>query len=229
MNTLPRHFCLCPSRVRNIFPSLHLFLALFMMLAANLNASVGALMRKGNSCFQRQKFAEALSIYQRAEVLEPDNLAIHYNLGNTLYRLGRFPDAVSELSLATVAKNNRLRANAFYNLGNTFYRLNRLDDAIQAYKMALLANPQDRQAKENLEFCLKRRQEQSQKDSTGQQESRTEQNQPQAQNQPQPRPQSPAMEKDQAERILQAVENKEKQTQQEARRPKGRRQVEQDW
>ncbi len=204
-------------------------IVLLLMLAANANASVGALMRKGNSCFQRQKFEEALSFYQRAEVLEPDNLAIHYNIGNTLYRLGRFPDAVSELSLATVAKKPGARGNAFYNLGNTFYRLYRLDDAIQAYKMALLANPQDRQAKENLEFCLKRRQESSQKDSTGQQESRTNQNQPQAQKQPQPRPQSSGMEKEQAERILQAIENKEKQTQQEARRPKSRRQVEQDW
>ncbi len=207
-----------------------IIITLLLTLTASALADVKSLGRAGNSHFQRQKYEEALSFYQRAEVLEPDNLRIHYNIGNTLYRLGRFPEAVQELSLAIVDKNPLVRSQAFYNLGNTFFRMNRLDDAINAYKMALLANPKDRQAKENLEFCLKKKQEQSQSpDSTQQEQKQKSGENQQEMQQPQSKPTQGEMDREQAERILQAIENKEKQTQKEARRPKGRRQVEKDW
>jgi tetratricopeptide (TPR) repeat protein len=215
-----------------------------LCLVAGVRADVRGLVRQGNGFYARQKFEQALSFYQRAEVLEPDNLGIHYNLGNTYYRLGRYADAVSELSLATVHRNPKARAQAFYNLGNTFYRLNRLDEAINAYKMALLANPQDRQAKENLEFCLKKKQEQKARSDSSQQQPQNRQNQQNQQNQQQtpepsagnqeqqqqpPRPQSGGMDREQAERILEAVQNREKMTQQQVRRARSRRQVEKDW
>uniref|UniRef100_A0A7C4GFG9 Tetratricopeptide repeat protein n=1 Tax=candidate division WOR-3 bacterium TaxID=2052148 RepID=A0A7C4GFG9_UNCW3 len=191
------------------------------LLAGTAGADVGSLMRQGNRMFARGRFEEALGFYQRAEVLEPDATAIHYNLGNALYRLGRFPEAAQELQLAAVDKNPRRRAAAVFNAGNALFRMNRLDDAINAYKLALLANPGDRQAKQNLEFCLKKRQEQQQQpDSSGQ-------NQQQQEQQQQPRPQT-GMDKDQAERILQAVQNREKEAQQKAKPPR-RREVEQDW
>ncbi len=204
----------------------HFWLLLLLPTAAIWAGDIGALMRSGNSRFYRRKYEEAMGFYQRAEVLAPDVLTIHYNLGNTFYKLGRYPEAIAELSLATVDKNPLRRANAFYNLGNTFFRMNQLDEAISAYQMALLANPNDRQAKENLEFCLKRKNEAPPPPDSTKENQKSEQS-PQAQKQPQPKPS--VMEREQAERILQAIENKEKQTQREARRPKGRRQVEKDW
>ncbi|MGC8798170.1 MAG: tetratricopeptide repeat protein [candidate division WOR-3 bacterium] len=202
-------------------------------LVMRSQADVHGLVRQGNGFYSRQKFEQALSFYQRAEALEPDNLGIHYNLGNTYYRLGRYADAVSELSLATVNRNPKARAQAFYNLGNTFYRLNQLDQAINAYKMALLANPRDWQAKENLEFCLKKKQEQQSKSDSSQQTQSNQQQQPQPsmgnREQNRPKPQSGGMDREQAERVLQAVQNREKMTQEQVRRARSRRQVEKDW
>ncbi|MEN9979504.1 MAG: tetratricopeptide repeat protein [candidate division WOR-3 bacterium] len=202
-------------------------------------ADVRSLVRRGNSLYHRQKFEEALAVYQQAEVLEPDNLGIHYNLGNTYYRLNRYSEAVSELSLATVSRNPKARAQAFYNLGNVLYRAGQLDGAINAYKQALLANPGDRQAKENLEFCLKKRQQQSpQPDSAQQQKSGQDRQKPQqsaqnqtdqkAQSQPQARS-GGQLDREQAERILQAVQQKEREVQKQARRARRQRQVEKDW
>ncbi len=201
-------------------------------------ADVRSLVRRGNSLYHRQKFEEALAVYQQAEVLEPDNLGIHYNLGNTYYRLNRHSEAVSELSLATVSKNPKARAQAFYNLGNTLYRLGRLDEALNAYKLALLANPRDRQAKENFEFCLRKKQQQSQQpDSTPRPHSGSgsQQQQPSGQNEPD-RQQSQArsqaggqLDREQAERVLQAVQQKEREAQKQARRARRQRQVEKDW
>ncbi|MCL6465301.1 MAG: tetratricopeptide repeat protein [candidate division WOR-3 bacterium] len=193
------------------------------------NGDVPNLLRAGNGLFRRGKYQEALSFYQRAEVLEPDALAIHYNIGNTYYRLGKFDEAIKELSLATVDRNPRKRGNAFYNLGNSFYRMGKLDEAINSYKMALLANPNDRQAKENLEFCLKKKEEMKQAPDSSQgpqqQSGGRQQQQPRA---PEYQEQS-GMEKDEAERVLQAVENKERQVQKDVRKPRARRQVEKDW
>ncbi len=213
------------------------FLLVFAVVVLG-GADFRSLVRKGNSLYHRQKFEEALAFYQQAEVLEPDNLGIHYNLGNTYYRLNRHSEAISELSLATVSRNPRARVQAFYNLGNTLYRLGRLDDALNAYKLALLANPRDRQAKENFEFCLRKKQQQSQQpDSTSRPQSGSgpQQQQPSGQNEPdrqqsQSRSQAGGqLDREQAERVLQAVQNREREAQKQARRVRRQRQVERDW
>lgn len=186
-------------------------------------ADVGGLMRRGNGLYAREKYDEALEAYQQAEVLEPDATAIHYNFGNTLYRLGRYQEAATELELVLTDRNPVRRANAVYNIGNTMFRAGQLDGAIKSYITALVMNPSDRQAKENLEFCLKRKQEQ-QSDSSRQQQ----QQQQNQQQQQQPKPQ-PQMSQDQAERVIQAIENKEKEQQEKTRQAKQKRQVEKDW
>jgi tetratricopeptide (TPR) repeat protein len=175
-------------------------------------------MRKGNSLYSRGKFDQALSNYQMAEVLEPDATAIHFNLGNALYRLGRYEDAARELELVMIDKKPARRANAVYNTGNVAFKAGQLDGAIKAYSAALVLNPNDKQAKQNLEFCLKKKEEQKQQPDS------TKQNQ-----QPQQQQQQQQMSRDQAERVVQAVEDKEKEQQKKQRQAGGRRKVEQDW
>jgi Ca-activated chloride channel family protein len=182
-------------------------------------------MRRGNGLYARGKYDEALESYQQAEVLEPDATAIHFNLGNTQYRLGNYQEAARELELVMTDKSPVRRADALYNLGNVAFRSGQLQPAIQAYKSALLENPDDLQAKQNLEFCLKKQEEQQQQPDSSQQDQQ--QQQQQQQQQPQPRPE--AMDRDQAERVLQALENKEKKEQERQLEQGGRRKVEKDW
>ncbi len=193
---------------------------------AAAQADVGALMRKGNGLYARGKYEEALEMYQQAGVLEPDATAIRYNLGNTLYRLGKYQEAVKELELAATDKNAKRRAEAFYNIGNALYRSGVLEGAIKAYISALVLNPADRQAKENLEFCLKKRGE-AQRDSS-RQEGGQKQSQPQQSSASRPEPQ---MSREQAERVLEAVESKEKEEQKKRQQQLSRRRrvVEKDW
>ena len=191
-------------------------------LATSAGADVGGLMRQGNSLYARGRYDEALGRYQQAEVLEPDATAIHFNLGNTHYRLGDYQNALRELELVLSDGDPGRRSDALYNMANVAYKSGQLDAAIQGYIGSLLIDPEDRQAKENLEFCLKKKQEQEQQpDSTQQQQ------QQQQQQQPEPRPDE--MNRDQAERVLQAIENKEKEQQEQRRLPGRRREVEKDW
>jgi len=199
---------------------------LSLALAAHA-ADVGGLMRQGNGLYARGKYDEALSRYQMAEVLEPDATAIHFNLGNALFRLGRYEEAARELELVMIDKKPARRANAMYNIGNVAFKAGQLDPAIKAFAGALVINPNDKQAKQNLEFCLKKKQEQqSQPDSSKQNQQQQQQQQQRQQQQPQPQQ---GMDKSQAERIVQAVEDKEKEEQKKQRQAGGKRQVEQDW
>jgi Ca-activated chloride channel family protein len=192
-------------------------------------SDVGSLLRQGNGAYVRGRFDEALGFYQRAEVLEPDALAIHYNLGNALYRLNRHDEALSELALAATDRNPTRRANALYNTGNVQYRRQQLDRAIDSYRLALLSNPADMQAKQNLEFCLKKKQEQQQQQNQQQNQQQQQREPQQQQRQPQQQPRQSGMDRQQAERLLEQVQNQERQTQREARQEPERRQVEKDW
>ena len=211
----------------------YLVLCTLSFVLATYAADVGGLMRQGNSLYSRGKYDEALSRYQMAEVLEPDATAIHFNLGNALFRLGRYQDAARELELVMIDKKPERRANAMYNMGNVAFKTGQLDPAIKAYAGALAINPNDKQAKQNLEFCLKKKQEQqNQPDSSKQkqqQKQQQQQNQRQQQQQQQQQQPKQGMDKNQAERVVQAVEDKEKEQQKKQRQGGGKRQVEQDW
>ena len=208
-------------RRRRWFPGSLFVLLLVSGLFSTARADVGGLMRKGNGLYARGKYDEALAAYQRAEVLEPDATAIHFNLGNALYRMGQYQEAASELELVMTEPDLRRRADAMYNIGNTVFKAGRLDGALQAYRSALVMNPDDRQAKENLEFCLKKKEEMEQQpDSTGQQQQQQQQDEQQ-------RPDR--MGRDQAERVLQALEGKEKEEQKRAHQPDRKRKVDKDW
>jgi len=201
---------------------------IFFVFSGIAQADVGNLMRHGNGLYARGKYDEALKSYQQAEVLEPDATSIHFNLGNTMFRLGKYQDAVNELELVLTDRNPMRRADGFYNIGNSIFKAGQLDGAIEAYKNALVLNPKDRQAKENLEYCLKKKQELKQRpDSTKQKQ----QNRPQPKQQPrmQPGPQKSKMSRDQARRVIQALKGKEKEEQKRAHQARRKRNVEKDW
>jgi len=196
--------------------------AIVLAVAASLTgataarADVGSLMRRGLQLEQEKKYGEAVKVFQEALVLEPDNDRIHYDLGRALFESKQLPESADQFQLGALTKKPPLRARTFYNLGNVQYRQNRLDDAIGAYTLALLQNPRDLEAKQNLEYALKQKAERKpQPDSTQRQPKPQPRSQPQ---QPKPQPSQPqsagqqkgAIGKDQADRMLQALANKER-------------------
>jgi len=205
----------------------------FWLLSSGLHpslarAGVPELARRGNGLYARGRYEEALVMYRQAGVIEPDATTLRYNTGNTLHRLGRYDEALPELELALTDRNPRRRADAMYNIGNTHFRADRLDAAIASYVSTLVLNPQDRAAKENLEFALKKKEEMEKQQQQQDQSQSDDEQQQEQQQQQQPQP-KPEMGRDEAERMIQAVENKEKEEQQRQQAPRQKRQVERDW
>jgi len=207
-------------------------LFLLFLFSCGLNfayADVGTNMRKGNHLCRKGKYEDALQQYQKALVQEPDNPKIHYNMARALYKTEKYDEAISEFELGLLMKDKKFKANSFYNIGNCQFRKGQLDAAINAYKTALLLNPDDMEAKQNLEFCIKLKESlknQPQSDSLQQQ-----QQQQRRQNQPQPQPQKKKgkINKEEAERILQALKDKEKENLKKSKQKRKKENVAKDW
>lgn len=195
-------------------------LAALALPATAAAAGVGPLMREGLALERKGKHDEALRKYQEALVLEPDNVRIRYDQGRALYRLDKHAEAIGEFQLALLARDRRLRARSLYNTGNAHVRQGRLDAAIAAYSQALLLDPKDLQAKQNLEYCWKMKAQPP--DSTRQQEQPQPQPAPQPQPQPAPQPKEGEISREQAERMLQALQGREREDMKKQQRRAGR-------
>jgi len=118
-------------------------------------------MGKGVKLYNDGKFEDALSNFNDAQVEDPDDKKIEYNRSNTQYKLGKYDDTVNGYQkVISGTKDKGLREKAFYNLGNSEYKKGNLKGAEQSYREALKIDPNDKEAKQNLEFVLKKLQEQ---------------------------------------------------------------------
>jgi len=130
-----------------------LFLTSLVLLSCPVIAQKGRQqVREGNELYQKEKFDQALGKYREGLAEAPDSPIIRFNLGDALYKGGEFDQATRSYEDALSADDARLRGQAYYNLGNTLFRQNQLPESLEAYKNALRLNPDDQDAKHNLEW-----------------------------------------------------------------------------
>jgi tetratricopeptide (TPR) repeat protein len=98
------------------------------------------------------QFAEAIVIYNRIILLEPNLPGVHSNLGNIFSTLGRFTEAEKAFRKAILLKPDF--AVAYSNLGNTLKDLGRLQEAEAAHRYAIALNPGLPEAHSNLGVTL---------------------------------------------------------------------------
>lgn len=106
---------------------------------------------EGEKYYQNKDYQKAFESYKQAQVEEPNNNALKYNLASTAYRLGKFDESEKLFDSLTDSENKDMKQKAFYNLGNTQYKLSKLEEAEKSYIEALKLNPDDISAKKNLE------------------------------------------------------------------------------
>ena len=164
-------------------PVFALVILTLSLLVAACSPSAEKLNKDGNSAYAKQAYEEALSAYQFAQIESPELAEPYYNAANSLYRQGMYAEALEQISQAlSFAKEETLAENSFYNLGNSSFSTQEWETAIEAYKEALLLNPDDLDAKYNLELALQQMQQQEQQEEQEQDQDQ-EQNQDQEQSQ----------------------------------------------
>lgn len=192
--------------------------------------------RRGNRQYEDKKYQEAEIQYRKALEKSPGSVAADYNLGNALYRQNQFDAAAQRYKdLSGKPKDGQTLTSDYYNLGNALYKSGKYKECIDAYKNALRKTPGDMDAKHNLQLAMQKLEMEKQKNKENQQNKQDKddkkdnkqenkkddkQQQDQADKNQQPDEKKGQQQDNQnvsgqispqdAERILQALENEEK-------------------
>ncbi len=169
-------------------------------------ASASARMADPYEAFAAGRYHLALQVFVDQQVERPEDPEVALNLGSVHYKMNNFTEADRAYATTALAADPSLRQAALYNLGNSAYRQGRLDGAVELYKAALDVDPDDEDAKFNLEFVrneirrrheeAKKRQQQEQQNQQSQEGQEGGEQQDQEQ-QPRGEPQEPAAGADQ--------------------------------
>lgn len=130
-----------------------LWLALLVLAACGVNAAERN--NTGNVLYQQGNYEDAITAYQAAQVAAPDQPELYYNAASALSNTGELEQAVAALEQALQTADADLAASAYYNLGNVYFQAGIYEEAVKAYENALSLNPDDDDARYNLELALK--------------------------------------------------------------------------
>ena len=112
-------------------------------------------LREGNSYYRQKQFEKAEGAYLRALKDDPSSSRDKFNLANTPQQLGKKEEALKAFTeLAGTVKEKEIKAGAWYNKGVLLSQQKKLEESIDAYKNALRLNPDDKEARENLQKAL---------------------------------------------------------------------------
>lgn len=183
---------------------------------------------KGNKAYKENNYDAAENAYRDALKESDTNVTASYNLGNVLYRKNNTEEAVKSYDEAIAhAQNNQVKQKAFYNKGVAYQKAKKLPECITAYKNALILNPNDEDARQNLQRALKEQQKQQQQQNKDQKKNKNNQqqkNQQKKNNQQknqQPQPSPSKISKQDAEEKLKSLLENEKQLQDKLHKIKG--------
>jgi len=110
----------------------------------------------GNALYEQGQYDGALAAYQAAQVISPDSPEAYYNAASVYGQIGEYDKAIAALQQALKTADVELKTRAYFNLGNIYFQMQRFDEAVDAYQQTLLLNPNDDDARHNLELAIKR-------------------------------------------------------------------------
>jgi Ca-activated chloride channel family protein len=131
----------------------------------------------GLDAYRQDKFPEALAEFEKTLQTNPQSRAsdkLQFDAGAAAYKMKDFGKALNSFSQALLSPDVGLQSKSHYNLGNTLFqrgdaqkkddeKLKDWTNAVQHYEQTLKITPEDKQAKENLEFVNRKIEELKQK------------------------------------------------------------------
>lgn len=159
----------------------------------------------GNNYYRQQQYDKAESEYRKALTTPPPDKIAKFNLASSLIKQGKTDDAHKLLSELSIKEDKPdIRSRATYDQGVIYTQQKKLEESIELYKQTLRLNPNDQEARENLQKALL---ELKKKNPPKKQEEKK--NKEQQKQQPKPK-----ITPREAEQQLKLLEQKEKQVQQ---------------
>jgi tetratricopeptide (TPR) repeat protein len=241
------------NRVQNKVPEglIRIFLVAGLLLSGTVifAQTEKKFIRKGNRDYDKEKYQESEVNYRKASDKNKQSSDAVFNIGDALYRQQKYEDAGKQFEEnARLSTESQKKAAGLYNLGNSLFQANKLKESIEAYKNSLKIDPENKAAKYNLGYAqnlLKKQEQQQQQQQQQKQDQKQDQNkdqnkqdknqdknqnnqqdkdqQQQQQKQQQDKEQQGGISKEDAQRLLDALANDEKNVQEKVKRDKAAR------
>ena len=127
-------------------------LALFLIMVSCSSAAEQN--NIGNDMTTGMNFEEAINAYSSAQVSDPDNPIPYINVAKAYFEQGNLDIAIEVLEQAILRGDDTIKAQAYYDIGNFYFMSQEMNNAILAYREALIINPDDSNARHNLELAM---------------------------------------------------------------------------
>mgnify|MGYP003407729994 FL=1 len=229
----------------------------FYILSLLLVASTGQIfaqqktdrdyLRSGNKLYNDSLFIKAEVDYRKALEINPKSTDAMFNLANALLMQQKAKEAMEQYeSVSKIEKDKDKLAQIYHNMGVMLQSAKQLPQCIEAYKESLRNNPKDDETRYNLALAQKQlkdqqqdqqnqdqqQQQQEQKeDKQDQNQDQQEQDQKDQQQNPQQQQNKNEMSKENAQQLLNAVMQDEKNVQDKVKKQiqiQGKK-LEKDW
>ena len=233
------------------------------VIGANAQRSDRSYVRKGNRMFEDSLFIKAEENYLKAVDMNPELNEGYFNLGNAYIAQQKPDEAVEQFRKVANALEGRKKelmndpsasvkdlerckddlAKTYHNTGVVYHMCEEYDKAVEFYKQALRNNPKDNETRYNLILAQRmlqnqqQDQQQQQQDQQDQQQQQDQQEQDQQQQQEeqqqQQQEQQEDMSQENAEQILEAAMQDEKDVQERVQeqlmKVQPKKPLEKDW
>ncbi|HEY3294195.1 MAG TPA: tetratricopeptide repeat protein [bacterium] len=186
--------------------------------------------KSGNKAATKGDADNALTHYVRALQQKGDSSVIFYDMGNALYDKGDYSNAAQSFQGSLNPRESKAeQAQTFYNLGNSLFQGKEYEKAAGAYVESLKRNPEDLEAKYNLELARRMLQQQQQQQQQNQNQDQKDQKK---QDQKDQQDQQKQDQQDQQKQDQQQQQNQQDQQQQDQQQqqppPQGQQMSQQD-
>ena len=156
----------------------HISLIFLGLVTVKAQESLNTLLFRGNRSFDKQKYGEAISTFSEAVKKNEKDFGAHYNLGNSLYKIKKYDEAIAEYQKAQKNTNNKdEKAASYYNEGNAHLQNGDGEKAVNAYKNALKYDPDNEAILKNLQIAKKKQKQKDNKQNQQNQQQNQQNNQ----------------------------------------------------
>ncbi|MDH4182978.1 MAG: tetratricopeptide repeat protein [Nitrospinota bacterium] len=172
-----------------------------LALAWLIFCGFGGPAHEGAALQKSQEYQAALESYKKAQLEDPENRSLDYNMGGVYHKLGQFEEAAKSFGRAAGADDPALGGNALFNQGVSLFRAGEVAQgsgdgsqaqklysaAAESFKNSLRIDRADKDSRHNLELALARLKEvesQKQRQKQDQSEQNDKDNKEQQENKP---------------------------------------------
>lgn len=147
-----------------------IILCIFILCSGLVYAKddAASLTAKANKLYAEGKYDQALSLYNRALIDQPDSARLNFNIGAANYKKGDYEKAVGYFEKSSLTGDKILEFKANYNSGNSQFKSAKLKEeadlesavalmrqSLEHYKRAMELAPKDEDAKINHDIAQK--------------------------------------------------------------------------